>query len=118
VVELEEGRRKQHFARDVEAVVRSLIPYAPCTIAEVSRALDIASRTLQLRLKEEGTSFSRIHDAVRADLALKYLRYSDLSAAQISETLGYATPTAFSRSFRRWNGESLRERRRRPSRSS
>lgn len=116
VVRLEETRREKHFARDVEAVVRSLIPYAPCTVGEVSRALDLPSRTLQLRLTEEGTSFSQIHDAVRADLALKYLRYSDLSAAQISETLGYATPTAFSRSFRRWNGVSLREHRRRGSR--
>ena len=112
VVRLEEGHRERHSARDVEAVVRSLIPYAPCTIREVSRALDLASRTLQLRLKEEGTSFSQIHDAVRADLASKYLRYSDLSAAQIAEILGYATPTSFSRSFRRWNGQSLREQRR------
>lgn len=113
VIHLEEGHREKHFARDVEAVVRSLIPYAPCTIGEVSRALDLASRTLQLRLKEEGTSFTQIHDAVRADLASKYLRYSDLSAAQIAEILGYATPTSFSRSFRRWNGQSLREQRRR-----
>lgn len=112
VVRLEEGHRQRHSARDVEAVVRSLIPYAPCTVGEVSRALDLASRTLQLRLKEEGTSFSQIHDAVRADLASKYLRYSDLSAAQIAEILGYATPTSFSRSFRRWNGQSLREQRR------
>jgi AraC-like DNA-binding protein len=112
VVRLEAGHRDKHVARDVEAVVRSLMPYAPCTIGEVSRALDIASRTLQLRLKEEDTSFMRIRDAVRADLASKYLRYSDLTAAQVAEILGYATPTSFSRSFRRWNGQSLREQRR------
>tara|TARA_R110001599_G_C12269168_1_gene661186 strand:- start:3098 stop:4111 length:1014 start_codon:yes stop_codon:yes gene_type:complete len=115
VVLLEESHREKYFARDVEAVVRSLIPYSPCTIGEVSRALDLASRTLQLRLKEEHTSFTLIRDAVRADLALKYLRYSDLSAAQIAEILGYANPTSFSRSFRRWNGQSLRAHRRRTS---
>jgi len=108
---LEAGRRKRRFARDVEAVVRSLIPYAPCTLGEVGRALDLAPRTLQLRLAEEHTSFTQIHDAVRADLAAKYLRHSDLSAAQISEILGYATPTSFSRSFRRWHGQSLRRQR-------
>ena len=108
---LESGRRKRHFAHDVEAVVRSLMPYAPCTVNEVSRALDLAPRTLQLRLTEEGTSFTQIHDAVRADLAVKYLRNSDLSAAQVSEMLGYASPSSFSRSFRRWHGESLRQQR-------
>jgi AraC-like DNA-binding protein len=117
VIRLEEGHREKHVARDVEAVVRSLIPYTSCTIGEVSRALDLASRTLQLRLKQEGTSFTQIHDAVRADLASKYLRYSDLNAAQIAEILGYATPTSFSRSFRRWNGQSLREQRRQASRA-
>lgn len=116
LIVLEAGRGKRRFARDVEAVVRSLIPYAPCTLGEVSRALDVAPRTLQLRLADERTSFTRIHDAVRADLAAKYLRHSDLSAAQISEILGYATPTSFSRSFRRWHGQSLRRQRSRLSR--
>ena len=111
LVLLESGRRKRQVARDVEAVVRSLIPYAPCTVSEVSRALNLAPRTLQLRLAEERTSFTLIHDAVRADLAAKYLRHSALSAAQISEILGYATPTSFSRSFRRWHGQSLRQQR-------
>lgn len=108
VVRLEEERSDTRLARNVEAVVRSLMPYAPCTVGEVSRALDVAPRTLQVRLQQQGTSFVRIRDAVRADLAAKYLRYSDLSAAQIAEILGYADPTSFSRSFRRWNGQSLR----------
>lgn len=112
VVRLEEGRPDRQVARSVEAVVRALMPYAPCTIGEVSRALDLASRTLQLRLKAEHTSFTQVRDAVRADLASKYLRYSDLGAAQIAEILGYTDPTSFSRSFRRWNGQSLRAQRR------
>jgi AraC-like DNA-binding protein len=85
------------------------MPYAPCTVEEVSRALDIAPRTLQLRLKRQGTSLTQVRDAVRADLAAKYLRHSDLSATAIAEMLGYADPTSLSRSFRRWNGESLRK---------
>lgn len=111
VVRLEEERPDKHLARSVEAVVRSLMPYAPCTIGEVSRALDLAPRTLQVRLQQEHTSFTQVRDAVRADLASKYLRYSDLSAAQIAEILGYADATSFSRSFRRWNGQSLRAQR-------
>ena len=115
VVRLEELRPGKQLTRNVEAVVRSLMPYAPCTIGEVSQALDLVPRTLQARLQQQGTSFTRIRDGVRADLASKYLRYSALSAAQIADILGYADPTSFSRSFRRWNGQSLRELRR-PSR--
>ena len=109
VVRLEEDRPGKRLASSVEAVVRALMPYAPCTIDAVSQALDLAPRTLQVRLQQEGTSFTLVRDAVRADLAAKYLRYSELSAAQIAEILGYADPTSFSRSFRRWNGKSLRE---------
>lgn len=108
VVRLEAERPERQLAHSVEAVVRALMPYAPCTIGEVSRALDHAPRTMQVRLQREGTSFVQVRDAVRADLASKYLRYSDLTAAQIAEILGYADPTSFSRSFRRWNGQSLR----------
>ena len=72
------GKRMAH---SVEAVVRSLMPYAPCTIGEVSRALDLPSRTLQFRLQQQGTSFTQVRDIVRADLASKYLRHSELSAS-------------------------------------
>lgn len=112
VVRLEEDRLEKDLARSVESVVRSLMPYAPCTVGEVSHALDLAPRTLQVRLQRQGTSFIHIRDAVRADLAAKYLRHSELSAAHIAEILGYADPTSFSRSFRRWNGQSLRASRR------
>lgn len=111
VVRLEEERPGKRVAHSVEAVVRSLMPYAPCTIGEVSRALDLPARTLQFRLKQQGTSFTQVRDRVRADLASKYLRHSDLSAARIAEILGYADVTSLSRSFRRWHGISLRQQR-------
>lgn len=118
VMQLEEERPQgARIAHSVEAVVRSLMPYAPCTIKEVSRALDLPARTLQFRLRRHGTSFTQVRDRVRADLASKYLRHSDLSAARIAEILGYADVTSLSRSYRRWNGISLREHRARERRS-
>lgn len=107
----EEWPSAKRMAHSVEAVVRSLMPYAPCTIDEVSRALDLPARTLQFRLKQQGTSFTKVRDIVRADLASKYLRHSELSASRIAEILGYADVTSLSRSFRRWNGISLRQQR-------
>lgn len=108
VVRLEDESASHPISPRVEAVIRSLLPYAPCTVSEVARALDLAPRTLQLRLQHQGSSFSALLDRVRADLAAKYLRHSNLSAGRIAEILGYTDATSFSRSFRRWNGSSLR----------
>lgn len=96
----------------VEAIVRALLPYAPCTVIEVGKAMGLSPRSLQEHLQRAGTTFRAIKDRVRADLAMKYLQHSQLSAAQIADILGYTDPTSFSRSFRRWHGSTSRARRR------
>lgn len=98
-----------NVALRVESVVRALMPFAPCTLRDVSLAMGLPPRTLQARLQSQGRSFKDIKDAVRADLALKYLQHSRMSAVQIAEVLGYTDPTSFSRSFRRWHGHSARQ---------
>lgn len=97
----------------VDGVVRALMPYASCTLADLGRALGMAPRTLQEHLQAQGSSFQQIRDRARADLAAKYLRHSRMSLTQIAEMLGYSELSAFSRSFRRWHGvpaRSLRSR--------
>jgi AraC-like DNA-binding protein len=97
----------------VESAVRALLPFSSCTVDEIAAALALSVRTLQRQLSAAGTSFQQVRDRVRADLAVKYLRQSGLSLAEISEILGYSEPSAFTRSFRRWHGSSPREARRR-----
>ncbi|WP_420465913.1 AraC family transcriptional regulator ligand-binding domain-containing protein [Panacagrimonas sp.] len=92
----------------VESVVRSVLPYAPCTLAGVAQALGLRVRTLQHQLDARGDSFKQIKDRVRADLALKYLQHSQLDIGEIAEILGYSEPSALSRSFRRWHGTAPR----------
>lgn len=105
----EEDPPGRSVSRNVEIVVRALLPYGPCTVQGVSQALDVAPRTLQKHLKGEGTVFLKVRDAVRADLASRYLRHSELSITQIAEILGYSDATSLSRSYRRWHGRSARE---------
>lgn len=92
----------------VESIIRDLLPFAACSVQEVSRAMGVSPRTLQARLARQGTSFHQIKDSVRADLSLKYLRDSSLRVGDIADLLGYRDLTAFSRSFRRWHGCSAR----------
>ena len=63
-----------------------------------------SERTLQRRLTDAGTSFRGLADAVREDLAWRYVKRTDLSIALVADLLGYDCQPAFSRAFRRWYG--------------
>lgn len=92
------------LVEQIDAIVRVMLPHTHCDVIAVSEAIGMAPRTLQDHLQAQGTSFKTVKDAVRADLALKYLTSSGLSLTQIAEILGYSEVSAFSRSFRRWYG--------------
>lgn len=92
-----------------DAVVRAMLPYSPCTLEDVSRALSMAPRTLQEHLKANGSSFQKIRDTARAELAARYLRDSRMSLSQVADVLGFAELAVFSRCFRRWYGVTARE---------
>ena len=94
----------QAAAVKVESAMRALMPFAECSREQVARIANLSQRTLQRRLAEAGTSFQQLRDRVRADIALKYLRQSNLQAAQIAEILGYSEPAAFTRACRRQHG--------------
>ena len=89
------------------------MPFSACTVGEVAGAIATSPRTLQRQLAENGTTFQKLRDQIRADLALKYLRQSTLQLAEISEILGFAEPSVFTRSFRRWHGCTPRDARQR-----
>jgi AraC-like DNA-binding protein len=64
--------------------------------------LSLSSRTLRRRLREENTSFRTLLDELRAEMAIKYLRETDLSMDEIAATLGFSEPATFRHAFRRW----------------
>jgi AraC-like DNA-binding protein len=92
------------FGTHAELVVRGLLPFARCDLAAAARMMRTSPRTLQRRLGAEQTSFDQIVDKVRADLAISYLRDSDLTVAAIAEILQFSETSALSRAFRRWYG--------------
>ena len=66
------------------------------------RALKLSRRTLQRRLKAERTSFQRVLQEVRADLAVRYLRDARLKALDIAMLLGYSNISSFTTAFKSW----------------
>ncbi len=79
------------------------------TAHAVARRLHLSPRTLHRRLEAESTSFRALVDACRRTRARELLQDCKLSVERIGEILGYADPSNFGRSCRRWFGCSPRE---------
>lgn len=74
------------------------------SIEEVAQELGMPTWTLRRKLKDEDTSYQNLVDEMRRDVALSYMRNTDLSFGEISYLLGFSTPGAFQRAFKRWAG--------------
>jgi AraC-like DNA-binding protein len=74
-------------------------------LAQVAGLLAVSPRTLQSRLEDEGTSFAAVIAAVRKERAQALLAEPGLPISVIAARTGFATPSAFTRAFRRWTGQ-------------
>lgn len=75
------------------------------SVHDIAKRLNISARTLQRYLKEEGSHFQAIRDEVRENFARHFLQ-NQVPIKEIASMLGYNGVSAFSRSFKRWTGES------------
>jgi AraC-like DNA-binding protein len=90
----------------VRAAIIARLPSGAPSAADVARDLHMSARTLQRRLADEQTSYSALLDAVRQELATRYLSESIQSLSEITYLLGFSELSAFSRAYRRWTGQS------------
>jgi AraC-like DNA-binding protein len=75
------------------------------SIDEVALKLGMPSWTLRRKLKEEDSAYQLLVDEMRRDVAMSYMRNTDLTFGEISYLLGFSTPGAFQRAFKRWSGQ-------------
>lgn len=92
----------------VENIVAMLLPHGRVTIQDVAERLHVGQRTLARQLAAEGTSFSKVLDELRHDLARRHLAEGMTPISKIAWLLGFQNPGAFSHAFRRWSGRSPR----------
>jgi AraC-like DNA-binding protein len=100
--------RQSLSARIREAIVGQLSEGEPSQ-ALLARQLALSERTLQRRLRDEGTSFAALLEQIRSELSLMYLSDDALAIFEVAYLLGYSEPSAFNRAFKRWTGQSPRE---------
>jgi AraC-like DNA-binding protein len=95
----------ESFTSEVTNMTRALISTGDCSPEQIARALGIHTRTLQRRLKTEGTTFEKIKDDIRREITEALLAQPSVSLSHIAYILAYTEPSALSRSCRRWFGE-------------
>ena len=93
----------------------ALIPYLHIHDLKIDRVAEICgynTRTLGRRLHAEGTTITREIARLKEEHAIRMLTESDRPVSDIAVSLGFESPSAFTRSFKNWTGMSPRDYRR------
>lgn len=78
-------------------------------IGDLAAALGMSDREVRRKLRAEGTSYRAIHDDVRSQVAMKYLRDTALPVESVAAAVGFDDTANFRRAFRRWTGKTPAE---------
>jgi len=97
--------------RTIELIGPMLNGTAP-TIEQIAQKMGVASWTLRRNLKKENTNYNELLNQTRKELAESYVRDTNLNFTETAFLLGFSSPAAFQRSFKRWMNVSPGEYRR------
>lgn len=99
-----EVKLDDNFQEQVSSILRTTIVTGHSSADQVAELFSINRRTLSRRLRASGTSFRKLADEARFQVARQLLEDSSIQIIQIASILGYSNTSAFTRSFRRWSG--------------
>lgn len=89
----------------LEQAMRAELHLGEPSADTMATRLGFSRSTLFRRLRDEGTSFARVLDELRRDMAIDYLTSSRIPAAEVAYLVGFSEAAAFSRAFHRWMGQ-------------
>ncbi|MEM9255432.1 MAG: AraC family transcriptional regulator [Pseudomonadota bacterium] len=104
-----DGFLKASLGREVADKIIERLADGPPAQEDVAESLHMSARTLQRKLKEEGTSYKSLLNDTRLELARRYLGERRRSVVETAYSLGFSEPSTFSRAFKRWTGVSPAE---------
>jgi AraC-like DNA-binding protein len=102
--ELKQENGDENFLERVRVAMQQKLTGQRPTIEDIADALHVSPRTLQRRLQDEGSSFQRVLEEARHQLARHYLNNSILELNEAAYLLGYNDANSFVRAFRAWEG--------------
>jgi AraC-like DNA-binding protein len=96
----------QSMATTIALAIPSIMGMGKCNIEFISESLGLTPKKLQRLLANEDTTFSKIFEIVRKNMACQFLVESDAPVAHIARLLDYSATTPFTLAFKRWTGMS------------
>ncbi len=87
-----------------QTAIIDLLPSGLVSDEKVARKLNLSVRSLQRKLQQCGTSFRKLLDRTREELARQYICDRGVDLTEIAFLLGFSEHSAFSRAFKRWTG--------------
>jgi AraC-like DNA-binding protein len=94
------------LSRDLRRLLRTELLRSSCSAVTVASLFSMHRRTLNRHLRTEGLAFRQLANQVRFEIACELLANTDMALSQIAAVLRYSEPSAFTRAFRRWSGQS------------
>jgi AraC-like DNA-binding protein len=90
-------------------ILRSLLLHHQCSADGMAKLFAIHRRTLNRRLRSQGTGFHVLVEEARYQIARQLMSDTRVPLSQVAAALDYSEPSAFTRAFRRWSGMSPTE---------
>ena len=97
------------FSNGLRHLLKTRLMKEDCSAKRIAGLLSMNRRTLNRRLHVEGTSFTIVVNEVRFEIARQLLADTQVTFNQVAAALGFSEPSAFTRAFRRWSGQSPTE---------
>ena len=92
------------FTSRIESSIMKLFPSGKSDISTISRKFAMSTRSLQNKLKGEGTTYQALLDKVKKKQAKYFLEQPDISIIEIAFLLGYSEQSTYNRAFKKWTG--------------
>jgi AraC-like DNA-binding protein len=102
--DLEKVRLGLNFSEKVARVITPLLNGSTPTLDQVAEQLNMAPWTVRRKLVCEGVTFQQVLNITRRDLAVSYVKDTAFTLGEIAYLLGFGSPAAFQRAFKRWMG--------------
>ncbi|MBS7704784.1 AraC family transcriptional regulator [Chelatococcus asaccharovorans] len=100
------------LSEQVRRLLRTVLLTRRGSLDDVRLGLHMTRKTLSRHLAAEGTTFTKLSDEMRFEVARHLLRNTSMPMSGVTAALDYSEASAFSRAFKQWSGVSPTEWRR------
>ena len=98
--------KKGDIVQQIQSVIIDNLPSGKVSDNLIAKELNLSERSLQRKLKQQGTTFRTVLDNVREMAAIQYIKNPVNTMSDIAFLLGFSEQSAFSRAFKKWTGTS------------